>query len=197
MGRWEPNASGRLTEAAMELFAERGYANTTVEDIAARAGLTERTFFNYFADKREVLFAGTPHFLERVITAARATPKSRAPLETVLMAYAASNDFFEARRPFARKRGALIFAHPELMERELIKLMSLAATLTEVLKERGTSKAAASLASETGLAVFRVAFEQWVADPKDRNLVFHMGGARRQLEAVVGGAQKAAARRRS
>jgi AraC-like DNA-binding protein len=63
MARWEPGAQGRLQQAAMELFAERGYARTTVEDIAARAGLTERTFFRYFADKREVLFGGSKHRL--------------------------------------------------------------------------------------------------------------------------------------
>src|ERR1019366_5349425 len=149
MARWEPNASGRLTEAAMELFAERGYGKTTVEDIAARAGLTERTFFNYFTDKREVLFAGSEHFVKQVVDAVRAVPKSSAPLDTVIWAYESTNDFFEERRPFAR---------------ELVKMMSLAAAMAEILKERGTSASAASLAAEAGLAVLRVGFEQWVKD---------------------------------
>ena len=58
MGRWEPDARGRLVKAAMELYGERGFEQTTVAEIAERAGLTERTFFRHFADKREVLFAG-------------------------------------------------------------------------------------------------------------------------------------------
>jgi len=192
MARWEPNASGRLTEAAMELFAERGYGKTTVGDIAARAGLTERTFFNYFTDKREVLFAGSEHFVKQVVDGVRAAPKSSAPLDAVLSAYESTSDFFEERRAFARKRNALIAAHPELQERELVKMMSLAASITATLQERGTSSAAASLAAEAGAAVLRVGFDQWAKDLKDRSLTFHLRAARRQLEAVVGGAKKRA-----
>ncbi len=174
----------------MALFAERGYDRTTVGDIAARAGLTERTFFNHFADKREVLFAGSDRFVEQVVDAARAAPRSSAPLEVVLSACESTSDFFEARRPFARRRSALIAAHPELRERELVKMMSLAAGIAEVLKQRGTPAPAASLAAEAGLAILRVGFDHWVKDPEDRGLVFHLRAARRQLEAVVSGARK-------
>ena len=170
----------------MALFAERGYAKTTVGDIAERAGLTERTFFNHFSDKREVLFAGSEHFVSMVVDAARAAPRSASPLDAVCAAYESTSDFFDERRPFARKRGALIAAHPDLQERELIKMMSLAAAVAEVLKQRGTSASAATLAAETGAAILRVAFEQWVQDPKDRSLAFHLRAARRQLEGIVG-----------
>ncbi len=176
----------------MALFAERGYAKTTVEDIAARAGLTERTFFNHFSDKREVLFAGSEHFVTQIVDAVRAAPKSAPPIDAVCGAYESTNDFFEERRPFARKRSALIAAHPELQERELIKMMSLTAAITEVLKQRGTSASAATLAAETGGAILRVGFEQWIQDPKDRRLAFHLRAARRQLEGVVGGSKRRA-----
>jgi len=189
MARWEPNPIGRLAEAAMELFAERGYGNTTVVDIAARAGLTERTFFNHFTDKREVLFAGSEQFANQVVDAARAAPKSSAPLDVVLAAYESTSDFFEERRPFARKRNALIAAHPELQERELIKMMAIAAAIAEVLRQRGASAPAASLATEAGLSILRVGFDQWAKDAKDRSLVFHLRAARRQLEAVIAGAK--------
>jgi AcrR family transcriptional regulator len=192
MARWEPNASGRLTEAAMALFAERGYGKTTVGDIAARAGLTERTFFNYFTDKREVLFAGSEHFVKLVVDALREAPKASAPLDAVIAAYEATSDFFEERRPFARRRSALIAAYPELQERELIKMMGVASAMAAVLKERGTSASAANLAAEAGLAVLRVGFEQWVKDTKERSLLFHLRAARRQLEAVVDRAKKSA-----
>lgn len=178
----------------MALFAERGYARTTVEDIAARAGLTERTFFNHFSDKREVLFAGSERFVNQVVDAVRVAPKSAPPLDAVFSAYESTNDFFEGIRPFARKRSALIAAHPELQERELIKMMSLAASVTEVLKQRGTSASAATLAAETGAAILRVGFEHWIRDPKDRSLTFHLRAARRQLEGVVGGGRRARSR---
>lgn len=186
MARWEPNAAERLTEAAMALFEERGYAKTTVGDIAERAGLTERTFFNHFSDKREVLFAGSEQFVGRVVEAARAAPKAEAPLDVVVMAYEATNDFFEERRPFARRRSALIAAHPELQERELVKMLSVTAALTEVLEKRGASATAATLAAETGGAIMRVGFEQWARDTKARSLTFHLRAARRQLEGIVG-----------
>jgi len=174
----------------MALFAERGYAKTTLGDIAARAGLTERTFFNHFSDKREVLFAGSEHFVTQVVDAVRAVPKSEPPLDAVCAGYESMDDYFEELRPFARKRSALIAAHPELQERELIKMMSLTAAVTELLKQRGTSASTASLAAETGATILRVGFEQWVQDPADRRLKFHLRAARRQLESVVGRAKR-------
>ena len=79
MGRWEPDARGRLEQAALELFEERGYARTTVGDIASRAGLTERTFFRYFTDKREVLFSGSGAveslMVESIAAAPATTPR--------------------------------------------------------------------------------------------------------------------------
>ena len=174
----------------MALFAERGYAETTVGDIAARAGLTERTFFNHFTDKREVLFAGSEQFVKQVVDAVRAAPKSQPPLDVVVSAFETTSDFFEQRRAFARKRNALIAAHPELQERELVKMMTLASEVTTVLEQRGVSASAASLAAETGTAVVRVGFDQWYRDPKDRSLAFHLRAARRQLEGVVGAASR-------
>lgn len=185
MARWEPNAAGRLAEAAMALFLERGYGKTTVGDIAARAGLTERTFFNHFADKREVLFSGSESFVERVVAAVRAADRGTAPLDAVVDAYAATGAFFDTIRPFARQRSAIIQSHAELMERELIKLLTLAAAVTAALVERGAAGPAATLAAETGAAIFRVGFEQWIKDPDDRGLDFHVRAARRQLERVV------------
>ena len=170
----------------MELFTERGYGKTTVEDIATRAGLTERTFFRYFTDKREVLFAGSQQFQKLIVNAVREAPKTTSALDAVVGAWARASDFFEERRAFARRRSALLAAHPELQERELMKLTALAAAVTDVLKERGATGAAASLATEAGLAVAKVGFEQWTRDPKDRSLAFHLEAARRQLEAVVG-----------
>src|SRR5437879_11940076 len=62
MARWEGGARERLQAAALKRFTEQGFDGTTVAEIAATAGLTERTFFRYFADKREVRFYGSEEF---------------------------------------------------------------------------------------------------------------------------------------
>lgn len=167
MGRWEPNARGRLEEAALELYAGRGYENTTVAEIAERAGLTERTFFRYFADKREVLFEGGGALREVIVTTVADAPDSAAPIDAVAAGIEAAAAVLQERRDLARHRQAIIVANPELQERELIKMASFATAIAEALHERGVSEPAASLTAEAGIAVFRVAFERWI-DSKNR-----------------------------
>src|SRR5438445_6093672 len=133
MGRWEPNARGRLEQAALEPFQERGYARTTVEEIARRAGLTERTFFRHFTDKREVLFWGAGALQELVVSTVASAPDSAAPIDVVAAALEAAGARLQQRREFARQRQSIIAANPELQERELIKLASLASVLTDAL----------------------------------------------------------------
>jgi AcrR family transcriptional regulator len=167
MTRWQPDAQGRLQQAALTLFDERGFDNTTVADIAELAGLTKRTFFRYFADKREVLFSGSAQLVELFVSAVAAAPKSAAPLDAVAAALSAGSEMFEERREFASRRQRIIVANPELQERELIKLSSLAAAVATALHDRGFEDPAAILAAEAGIAVFRVSFERWV-DPTNR-----------------------------
>src|SRR5215472_3630839 len=81
MGRWEPDARGRLERAALELYGERGFEQTTVAEIAGRAGLTERTFFRHFADKREVLFAGSAALRDLIVNAVTSAPASATPID--------------------------------------------------------------------------------------------------------------------
>ena len=127
MTRWEPNARGRLEQAALELYAERGFERTTVADIATRAGLTERTFFRHFADKREVLFAGAEELQELLVGTAAGARRPRTPIEAVAAALEAVSGWFRDRRERARRRQAVIAANAELQERELVKLASVAA----------------------------------------------------------------------
>src|ERR1700730_15804958 len=98
MGRWEPNASGRLVQAALELYGERGFEQTTVAAIARRAGLTERTFFRHFADKREVLFWGAGELQALLVNAVANAPESVAPIDAVAAALEATGDLFSERR---------------------------------------------------------------------------------------------------
>ncbi|TCC24003.1 TetR/AcrR family transcriptional regulator [Kribbella sindirgiensis] len=168
MGRWEPDAAGRLREAAMALYAERGYDGTTVAEIADRAGVTARTFFRHFADKREVLFAGSEQLERHMVEALAAAPPDASPMEAVTAAVLATAEFFDdIRRDYSRRRAAVITSTPELRERELIKMATLTTALTDGLLARGVAPDVAALAAETGVAVFRVSFERWIAAPDD------------------------------
>ena len=163
MTRWEPNARGRLQRAALELYSERGYDQTTVAEIAKRAGLTERTFFRYFADKREVLFHGSGAAPGADRRGDRARP-GRAVADRRRAARRSRPPPRSSRRPrLPGRRQAIIAANPELQERELIKLAALAAALADALRGRGVADPAASLAAEAGIAVFKVAFQRWVS----------------------------------
>jgi AcrR family transcriptional regulator len=187
MARWEPDSRGRLEQAALALYAERGYENTTVAEIAARAGLTERTFFRHFADKREVLFWGGRMLQELVVGAVDAAPESASPIDAVTLALEATGPMFEERRDSARRRQRVIDANTELRERELIKLESLASALADALRRRGVADPAATLTAEAGIAVFRVAFARWVSDSDSRELPQHIRESLDELQAVTAG----------
>ena len=169
MGRWQPDALGRLQQAALELYGERGFEPTAVADIAERAGLTERTFFRYFADKREVLFAGGEALVEVFVKGVAAAPDSLAPLDVVGEALQVAGGFFEGRIQQSRARQAVIDANPSLQERELSKLATLSVAIAEALRARGVDDPGAVLAAEAGIAVFKVAFDIWVNGPDDRD----------------------------
>lgn len=169
MGRWEPDAEGRFRIAALELFAEVGYEQTTVAAIAQRAGLTSRTFFRYFDDKREVLFKGSEWLQDTMVGALEKTPASASILDALSAALDAPATFFDAsRRPHSRLRSTVIAANAELHERELIKLAKLSAALAQALRGRGVAEPDASLAAEAALAVFRVSFAQWIGESETR-----------------------------
>ncbi|MEU1787862.1 helix-turn-helix domain-containing protein [Streptomyces sparsogenes] len=187
MSRWEPNARGRLEQAALELYSERGYEQTTVAEIAKRAGLTERTFFRHFADKREVLFAGAGSLEELLVATAAEVPDAAAPIDAVAAALEAAAAAFRERHAHARKRQAVIVANAELRERELIKLASLSAALAGTLRGRGVGEPAASLAAEAGVAVFKVAFGRWVEETNQRDLSHLIRESLAELKAVAAG----------
>lgn len=170
MGRWEPNARGRLERAALELYDDGGFEQTTVAEIAKRAGLTERTFFRYFADKREVLFAGASTLQELLVSNVASAPVELAPLDAVVVALENAGTILQENRDFAQRRHRAIVTNVELLERELIKLAALAAAMASALRNRGVSEPAASLTGEAGVAIFKVAFERWVTDANEQTL---------------------------
>jgi len=171
MGRWEPNSRGRLQEAALALFAERGFDQTTAAEIAARAGLTERTFFRHFADKREVLFGGADLLEERILAGVTGAPASAGPLEAMSRGLDSAAEMLgETRRDLASHRQAVIAANPELRERELAKLAHYAAAITSALRDRGVNEQQANLAAETGMTVLRLALQRWATGTDKREL---------------------------
>ena len=165
MGRWQPDARARLQAAALALYGERGYEETTVAEIAERAGLTKRTFFRYFTDKREVLFWGSELLEQQMVAAIEAAPASASALGMIGAALDAAGVRFEEVREFARPRHRIIASSRELQERELIKAASLAAAMAQALRARGLGGTAAALTAWTGMSILHIAFEQWVNDP--------------------------------
>jgi AcrR family transcriptional regulator len=149
----------------MMLYIERGFEQTTVAEIAQRAGLTARTFFRYFADKREVLFGGSAALQEHMVNALGAAPDVASPMQAVSAALDAAAGVLGERRDYSQQRQLVIDANDELRERELIKMASLSAALADGLRRRGVVEPDASLAAEAGIVVLHVGFETWVREP--------------------------------
>ncbi len=169
MARWEGGAQERLQQAALGLFAERGFEGATVAEIAAAAGLTERTFFRYYADKREVLFRDQGAFEQAFVTGLRGAPGGTGPMAMIAAALeAGAVSHPQERRPWSRTRQEVVSAHGAFQERELLKLSALADTLTGALAERGVDPTTAALAAQSGVTVYRAAFAAWIADGEER-----------------------------
>lgn len=164
MARWVPGTAERLQAAALELFAARGYEQTTAADIAAAVGLTERTFFRQFNDKREVLFHGQQTLAETFLAGVRDAPADASPIEVAVRAVRAAAAFFpDERRPQSRLRQSVIDGNPALQEREAHKLVGLGGALADAMRARGVDDLAAEVAARTGVMVFGIAFGRWVA----------------------------------
>jgi AcrR family transcriptional regulator len=188
MGRWQPDSRGRLQEAALALYSERGFDQTTAAQIADRAGLTERTFFRHFADKREVLFGESALLQERIVGGVAGAPATDGPLDAVSRGLdAAATVLGQFRRDLSHQRQAVIVANPELRERELAKLADYATAVTATLRERGATESQATLAAETGMTVLRVAIQQWAGGDDDRDLATIMRHAVAELRALAAG----------
>lgn len=184
MGRWEPDAQGRLRRAALELYADRGFEETTVADIAAHAGVTERTFFRYFADKREVLFQGSAALEGAAVAVIEQAPASSGTFETVMSAVEALGELL-ADREYSRRRGAVIASHAGLRERELLKMASFRSAVSTALEARGATPTAAALAAESGAAAFRVGFEQWISSGETRDFAACAAATFAELRALT------------
>jgi AcrR family transcriptional regulator len=172
VARWEPNTRMRLVRAAVDLFAEQGYAATTVSEIAERAGgLSRMTFFRHFPDKREVLFAGQDTMGQLLADAIAAAPEPATPLQAV----AAGLDAIAALHPndqreFGVRLRAVIAGNAELRERAAFKRIALTEVATAGLEKRGVPDLTAGLAAELGIRAYYRAYEQWADSPHEQTL---------------------------
>ena len=174
-------------KAALELYGERGFEQTTVAEIANRAELTERTFFRHFADKREVLFAGASELQQVLVSTVADAPADLAPIDAAAAGIEAAGAAIQEGGELPRQRQTIIAASAELQERELIKLASIASAIAEALRRRGVMEPAASLSAEAGIAVFRIAFERWTDETNQQDLPRLIRESLDALKAVTAG----------
>ncbi|MBL7498031.1 TetR family transcriptional regulator [Frankia sp. CNm7] len=185
MGRWEPDARGRMIRVAVELFAERGFEQTTAGDIAERAGVTERTFFRHFADKREVLFDGSNTMARTAHDAILGAPDELSPLDAALAGMVAGGSLLADRRDHAARRSQIIAANPSLRERELLKLAAMVDATAEALRARGIAEPTASLAAHSAVTVFQIACGRWVRADEPADLAAHIAQTAAVLRALA------------
>ena len=153
MARWEPDARARLVGAALDLFNERGYDETTVAQIAERAGLTKSTFFRHFPDKRDVLAAGQDAMAQLLRDGIAAAPADATPLAAVCSGLmSVSVAFTSITRELAPKLKAAIAASAELQQRNALKQIGLAAAMAEALQARGVPDVDGGIGRRTRLA---------------------------------------------
>jgi AcrR family transcriptional regulator len=149
----------------LELYQERGFDQTTAAEIAARAGVNERTFFRHFPDKREVLFDGEADLRAALMQAVAEAPDGLEPFGVLLCAFRKSAQNLENNRPFSEPRWKVIAATPALRERELAKHAWLTDAVAEALRQRGVDDGSAGLAARTGWAAYQHAVQAWIDDP--------------------------------
>jgi AcrR family transcriptional regulator len=164
MSRWEPNTLERLQEAAIALFHEYGYSKVTIADITERAGVTKRSFFNHFPDKREVLFAGAPALEESVRQYVADAERERAPIDVAVSALIQAGEDLPRYGSFARLRNEVIASSPELQERNLIKIAALGTGIAATLQSRQVGARTAELVSRAAITVFTIAYNEWTED---------------------------------
>ncbi|MFZ7088810.1 helix-turn-helix domain-containing protein [Curtobacterium sp. RRHDQ10] len=186
MSRWQPDARGRLAQAAMQLFEEQGFAATTVPEIAARAGLTTRTFFRHYADKREVLFAYQQELPAVVAEVLAAAPDSMAPMDVIGagLRTLAVERFEEQRSHFLAHRD-VVRSDDGLQERELWKRAVLGEAMRSGFLARGADELTAMLVAELGVTAFSVATARWLDDESGRPLVSHVEETLAELAALA------------
>jgi AcrR family transcriptional regulator len=170
MPRWEEGSEARMKQSAMELFEEQGFEATTAVQIAERARVTTRTFFRYFPDKEELLFADADLLTTALVQELRQTPDLEQPLRAVVRTLAGYDWEKLGSRDVLRRRSRMIASNPRLLERDLIKQHQMAEGFRQALRERGVDPDVAELAASTGSQIFRTAYRKWLESNDNTDL---------------------------
>jgi AcrR family transcriptional regulator len=183
VSRWAPNARERLETAALDLFVENGYEETTVAQIADRAGLNRATFFRHFADKREVLFGGEDVLAGLFGDAIRAAAPDATVTECLQAALAGADAAMTPQqRAKAAQRVLVVAANTEIQERGLLKHARIAGAINAALRARGADDLTARLGAEVGMLAFRIALERWMESNDDKTFALHAAAALSDLQ---------------
>lgn len=185
MPRWEHGSEDRLKKAAIALFTTQGFDNTSVIEIAERARVTPRTFFRYFSDKREVLFAGSEKLRTALLEKMLQASDVERPLQAIIGVLAQFNWESMGSRDFQRQRQAVIAANPELLERDLIKHHHIAVAFSDALRQRGVDADIAQLAARVGIQMFFTAYEHWLEAGDEADLAVISEGLMSRLATIV------------
>jgi AcrR family transcriptional regulator len=197
MPRWEHGSAERLKQAAMELFEEQGFEDTSAVQIAKRARVTTRTFFRYFPDKEEVLFADAEALNEALVQELLQSADVTEPLQAVTRTLAGFDWEKLGSRESQHRRDAMITSNPRLLGRELIKQQQMADGFGAALRQRGIDSDIAELAANAGSQVFRTAYRKWLKSNDDTDLTTTTEGVMSLLAAIVPGARSPRGRRRA
>jgi len=162
----------------MQLFVERGFDATTVPDIVERAGVTRRTFFRHFTDKREVFFGDDeiPALASAIVAAA---PTHATPFAIAWDGFhALAAERFEPRRDQMAAARRLIDGEPALCERDLQKQADLREAIRAGFVARGVDAVAARVVAGLAVELLQIALEQWLADETGMPLTHHLATVR-------------------
>lgn len=185
MARWEPDAHGRLERAALELFVERGFAETTVPEITARAGLTTRTFFRHFTDKREVLFSSEDEAPAMVAGLLADAPASLGPMALIAYGLETRAAGLQDRREYLRTRRTVIRADNGLRERELRKVAELSDAITKGFRSRDNDELTSALAAQIAVTTFSIAIGRWLDQDGEKPLADLVRDTLSALQAIT------------
>ncbi len=186
MSRWEPGAAQRLQAAALELFVEHGFAAVTVPQITARAGLTTRTFFRHFADKREVLFTGEDALPAVMAQVFAQSPPEMTPMELIVKGLCeVVAPRFDGLRDHLRVRRGVVLSDEGLRERDLRKRALTAEAAISGFRDRGLTVLEATLAAQLAATIIDTAISRWLDDETDRPLAAIMVETAAALKDVV------------